>query len=748
MADIKTQREIEESLKRQKEALKDMVIDSKEYLAAQKEILKLEEQKKNATYKTQDSVNDVAKSVADLAKAQKIANVAIKTGGDLSKTLGTFLKINVDTALKSKSLTAETNNIVKNRVKTIQNLAKLNSKDLSHQQKLELHQQSISDIESDLARSRNKKGQFQKGFNNLVVQALKTDKAALETKSKDLAVQAEGEKILESLVEKAKAFAEAITVGAIFAQAVSIAKKFGASIDKIGETFGSLNVMGKDFQQDLLRSSVDATKLGGGMEDVADITNTLGSDFGLSVDAAAELSGKVFDTSKAIGLSAGESANLFGTLMQTANLSAEQAESLAEGAYQLARQNGVAPSAVMKDIAGSAEEIAQFTMDGGDNIAEAAVQARKMGLSLSTTAKIADGLLDFESSIAKEVEASVLIGKQLNFQKARELALNNDIAGATKAIVDQLGSEEEFNKLNAIQRKAMADSIGVSVSEMSKMVGQSDKLSLSGAMAGKSFEDLLGAEGISNITQLTNQFAALGVVLTNSLGPVFSTLIGILNPVLGIFGSFIEKLEKMGALAPIITAAVAGLGAAYLTMKAAALQAAAAQLRQNIATAGGIGKLIMKTISTFFSAAASGSASTLGFGTPVMVGLAVAAIAALWASLSKAKSVKDFHSGPGGINYMSGPAGAFTLNPKDSVLATTNPIQVNDIMTGPAGSIKPVNDLISTPSGVTPAPNMPRNMNLNINLKARQDQLVGVMDANNAGGQANYGNFAKPRFTS
>ena len=367
-----------------------------------------------------------------------------------------------------------------------------------------------------------------------------------------------------------------------------------------------------------------------------------------------------FDTSKAIGLSGSEAANLFGTLMQTANLSAEQAESLAEGAFQLARQNGVAPSAVMKDIAGSAEEIAQFTVDGGDNIAEAAVQARKLGLSLSTTAKIAEGLLDFESSIANEVEASVLIGRQLNFQKARELALNNDIAGATKAVVDQLGSEAEFNKLNVIQRKALADSIGVSVGEMSKLVGQSDKLSLSGALAGNNFEDLLGKEGISNISQLTNQFAALGATLVNSVGPVFSTLIGIINPVVGVFASLIEKLEKAGALGPIVTAAVAGLAAAYVTMKVAALAAAAATLKANIAQAGGIGKLIAKTIATFFSAAASGSGATLGFGTPVMVGLAVAAIAAMMASLAKAKSVNDFKSGPGGINFMSGPAGAFT----------------------------------------------------------------------------------------
>ena len=76
-----------------------------------------------------------------------------------------------------------------------------------------------------------------------------------------------------------------------------------------------------------------------------------------------------------------------------------------------------------------------------------------MGLSLQDTAKISEGLLNFQDSITKEQEASVLIGRQLNLQSARELALNNDIEGAMKEIVEQLGSEEEFSRLNGIYRE-------------------------------------------------------------------------------------------------------------------------------------------------------------------------------------------------------------------------------------------------------------------------------------------------------
>ena len=35
---------------------------------------------------------------------------------------------------------------------------------------------------------------------------------------------------------------------------------------------------------------------------------------------------------------------------------------------------------------------------------------------------------------------------------------------------------------------------------------------------------------------------------------------------------------------------------------------------------------------------------------------------------------------------MMGPAGTFSLNPRDSVLATTNPIPVNEFASAPAGA--------------------------------------------------------------
>jgi len=74
------------------------------------------------------------------------------------------------------------------------------------------------------------------------------------------------------------------------------------------------------------------------------------------------------------------------------------------------------------------------------------------------------------------MEASVLLGKEINLDKAREAALEGDILGATKEMLKNLGGQAEFNKMNVVQRKALADAMGLSVQDLSKLVKNQDKL--------------------------------------------------------------------------------------------------------------------------------------------------------------------------------------------------------------------------------------------------------------------------------
>ena len=83
--------------------------------------------------------------------------------------------------------------------------------------------------------------------------------------------------------------------------------------------------------------------------------------------------------------------------------------------------------------------------NGGKNLAEAAVFAAKMGTSVSTLTKMADSLLDIESSIEAQMEAQVLLGRNLNLDKARSKTDSSTIPGSEKELEKR---PEALNLLN------------------------------------------------------------------------------------------------------------------------------------------------------------------------------------------------------------------------------------------------------------------------------------------------------------
>ena len=68
------------------------------------------------------------------------------------------------------------------------------------------------------------------------------------------------------------------------------------------------------------------------------------------------------------------------------------------------------------------------------------------------------------------MEASVLLGRQVNTDKARELALSGDLEGLAKEIKSQVGSQAEFEAMNVVQRQKLAEAMGVTVSDLGKIV--------------------------------------------------------------------------------------------------------------------------------------------------------------------------------------------------------------------------------------------------------------------------------------
>jgi hypothetical protein len=218
------------------------------------------------------------------------------------------------------------------------------------------------------------------------------------------------------------------------------------------------------------------------------------------------------------GVSADTSAKLLASMGAMGASSDEAVFSTIRMTSELARANGVAPAAVLEDMAGDMDTFASYAKDGGENMARAAVQARMLGVNLGTSTKIADSLLDFESSIEKQMEASMLIGRNLNYDAARRLALNDDIEGAVADILSQMGSVEEFNRLNVLQKRALAESIGVGVGELSKMVANQEKLN--NMNAGQKASQLLWEYIADALSVIVSYLPMIGAILAVVFGPM------------------------------------------------------------------------------------------------------------------------------------------------------------------------------------------------------------------------------------
>ena len=245
-----------------------------------------------------------------------------------------------------------------------------------------------------------------------------------------------------------------------------------------GKFFGKLSEVNKELGQvgeGLSGAAGSATVLSFAFSDSANTLKALSTEMGGLEDATfgAQLQTNLMANN--LGISGAEAATLSGSLARLNGGSLETAGNLAAGSREFARMNNIPVSQLMSDVAGSTEEFALFGKDGGKNILQAAGYAAKLGTNMSTLSGIADGLLDFESSITKELELGAMLGKNINLDKARQLAMEGDLEGMMKETLSSLGGIDAFNKMDYFQKKATADLLGVSVAELGKMAINQEK---------------------------------------------------------------------------------------------------------------------------------------------------------------------------------------------------------------------------------------------------------------------------------
>ena len=193
------------------------------------------------------------------------------------------------------------------------------------------------------------------------------------------------------------------------------------------------------------------------------------------------------------GVSAENQAKILGAMAATSSASLEVLHNQMKS-YQKA---GVPFRAVMEDVANNTEFFAKFAKDGGGNIIDAAAKAKELGINLGDVASISSSLLDFECSIEKQMEAQVLLGRNINVDRARQLAFTGDNVGLMEEVTRLVGSEAEFNKMSYFQREALAGAVGLSVERMSALVREESKANTE---AGNQFTKMAMIAGVLGAT--------------------------------------------------------------------------------------------------------------------------------------------------------------------------------------------------------------------------------------------------------
>lgn len=125
---------------------------------------------------------------------------------------------------------------------------------------------------------------------------------------------------------------------------------------------------------------------------------------------------------------------------------------------------------VMEEANKTSGQLLLNTMNLPGGIVKAVSIAKSLGVEFKAISDSMKGLLDFESSITAELEAELLIGRDLNLEKARSYALQGDNVNAMKELVTQAGSLEEIQGMNVIAQGALANAMGRSVDQLSEML--------------------------------------------------------------------------------------------------------------------------------------------------------------------------------------------------------------------------------------------------------------------------------------
>jgi len=348
-----------------------------------------------------------------------------------------------------------------------------------------------------------------------------------------------------------------------------VAKGFGAALTdpavltgKILDGFIKVNKAQVEFQR---MTGVASKNLGGAVTEIATMTDMLESAADLTkqtgINAGTVFSpdqlGQIADAQQLLGIS-GEQAT---QLAMTMKLTGQSADDIGNSIYDQVSA-GISNKAVYDDVLNASNDILASSGGNVEELGKAANAAKKLGMDLAKVNNIADGLLDFESSIQKELEAQLLTGKRINLNKARELALTNDLGGLADELKKNGASAAEFAKMNRLEQQSLAEALGMSREELAKTVltEEARKNMTAEAVAKARNMTLAQSKQLDiqeRIQKSVDKLAQAFAPILEALVPIIEAVLSIVSPIAAGIG-YLLKFKAVAIAVRTVVGAIAG----------------------------------------------------------------------------------------------------------------------------------------------------------------------------------------------
>ena len=164
-------------------------------------------------------------------------------------------------------------------------------------------------------------------------------------------------------------------------------------------------------------------------------------------------------------LSLNSTATLLGTNLDELSASSMKMSEGLIGGKQMLKEMAKLPKSLVAGFKGTTQQLQK-----------AIVKGKLFGLTIEQAQKAGEGMLQIEESLQKEMTFNILAGKNMNLNKARQLALEGKTAELQDEILSQAGSLEDYQKMGPLQQKAMAEALNMSKDELTEMLTKTQEM--------------------------------------------------------------------------------------------------------------------------------------------------------------------------------------------------------------------------------------------------------------------------------